>query len=35
MMKDNEVEPLGNEFFGLVSQGKGMIAGGFDRLAAR
>ena len=35
MMKDKEIEPIGNEFFGLVSQGKGMIAGGFDKLAAR
>ncbi|MEO9362575.1 MAG: DUF1428 family protein [Nitrososphaera sp.] len=31
MMKDKELEPLGHEFFGLITQGKSMVTGGFDR----
>ena len=34
MMQDKSIEPLGNEFFGLVTQGKKMITGGFNRLRA-
>lgn len=32
MMQDKSIEPLGNEFFGLITQGKKMITGGFSRL---
>ena len=32
MMQDKSLEPLGKEFFGLVSQGKSIIMGGFARL---
>lgn len=32
MMQDKTLEPLGNEFFGLVTQGKSLITGGFSRL---
>jgi uncharacterized protein YbaA (DUF1428 family) len=32
MMQDKSIEPLGNEFFGLVTQGKKLITGGFIRL---
>ena len=32
MMKDKNIEPLGNEFFGLITQGKNLITGGFNRL---
>lgn len=32
MMQDKSIEPLGNEFFGLVTQGKNMVTGGFSRL---
>ena len=32
MMKDKSIEPLGNEFFGLITQGKNLITGGFSRL---
>ena len=32
MMKDKDLEPLGKEFFGLVSQGKSLIMGGFSLL---
>jgi uncharacterized protein YbaA (DUF1428 family) len=32
MMQDKSIEPLGNEFFGLITQGKKMITGGFNRL---
>jgi len=32
MMKDKDIEPLGKEFFGLITQGKSMVTGGFDRL---
>ena len=34
MMQDKSIEPLGNEFFGLVTQGKKLITGGFIRLRA-
>jgi uncharacterized protein YbaA (DUF1428 family) len=34
MMQDKSIEPLGNEFFGLITQGKKMITGGFNRLGA-
>jgi uncharacterized protein YbaA (DUF1428 family) len=34
MMQDKSIEPLGNEFFGLVTQGKKLITGGFIRLIA-
>jgi uncharacterized protein YbaA (DUF1428 family) len=34
MMQDKSIEPLGNEFFGLITQGKKMITGGFNRLTA-
>ena len=34
MMQDKNIEPLGNEFFGLVTQGKKLITGGFIRLRA-
>ena len=34
MMQDKSVEPLGNEFFGLVTKGKSLIMGGFFRLMA-
>ena len=32
MMKDKSIEPLGNEFFGLITQGKNLITGGFNRV---
>src|SRR5918992_2751755 len=32
MMQDKSIEPLGNEFFGLVTKGKSLITGGFFRL---
>lgn len=32
MMQDKSIEPLGNEFFSLVTQGKRLIMGGFSRL---
>jgi uncharacterized protein YbaA (DUF1428 family) len=34
MMQDKSIEPLGNEFFGLITKGKKMITGGFNRLEA-
>jgi hypothetical protein len=34
MMQDKSIEPLGNEFFGLIKQEKKMITGGFNRLKA-
>jgi uncharacterized protein YbaA (DUF1428 family) len=34
MMQDKSIEQLGNEFFGLITQGKKMITGGFNRLRA-
>ena len=34
MMQDKSLEPLGNEFFGLITQDKKLITGGFNRLAA-
>jgi uncharacterized protein YbaA (DUF1428 family) len=32
MMQDKSIEPLGNEFFSLVTRGKSLITGGFSRL---
>ena len=32
MMQDKSIEPLGKEFFGLITQGKSLITGGFSRL---
>ena len=32
MMTDKSLEPLLNEFFGLITQGRGLITGGFNRL---
>ena len=32
MMQDKSLEPIGKEFFGLVTQGKKLITGGFNRL---
>jgi uncharacterized protein YbaA (DUF1428 family) len=32
MMQDKTLEPLGAEFFGLITQGKSIVTGGFDRL---
>ena len=34
MMQDKSIEPLGNEFFRLITQEKKMITGGFNRLRA-
>lgn len=34
MMADKSIEPLGNEFFGLITKGKSMVTGGFGRLRA-
>ncbi len=34
MMQDKSIEPLGNEFFGLITKEKKMITGGFNRLRA-
>jgi uncharacterized protein YbaA (DUF1428 family) len=34
MMQDKSIEPLGKEFFGLITQGKSLITGGFNRLRA-
>jgi uncharacterized protein YbaA (DUF1428 family) len=34
MMQDKSLEPLGNEFFGLITRGKKLITGGFNRLSA-
>jgi uncharacterized protein YbaA (DUF1428 family) len=34
VMQDKNIEPLGNEFFSLVTQGKSLITGGFSRLRA-
>ena len=34
IMQDKSIEPLGNEFFGLVTQGKKLITGGFIQLRA-
>jgi uncharacterized protein YbaA (DUF1428 family) len=34
MMQDKSIEPLGNEFFGLITQGKKLITSGFIRLRA-
>jgi uncharacterized protein YbaA (DUF1428 family) len=35
MMQDKSIEPLGNEFFGLVTEGKRLITGGFSPLGSR
>jgi uncharacterized protein YbaA (DUF1428 family) len=32
MMKDKSIEPLGIEFFSLITKGKNLITGGFSRL---
>jgi uncharacterized protein len=32
MMQDKSIEQLGSEFFGLITQGKKLITGGFHRL---
>lgn len=32
MMQDTSLKPVGEEFFGLISQGKSMVTGGFSRL---
>jgi hypothetical protein len=32
MMKDKSIEPLGIEFFVLITKGKNLITGGFSRL---
>jgi hypothetical protein len=33
MMQDKSLEPIGKEFFGLITQGKRLITGGFNRLS--
>jgi len=35
LMQDKSIEPLGNEFFGLVTQGKRLITDGFSPLRSR
>ncbi len=32
MMSDADLKPLGEEFFGLITKGKSVVTGGFDRL---
>jgi uncharacterized protein YbaA (DUF1428 family) len=32
MMQDKSIEPLGNEFFRLITQEKKLVTGGFNRL---
>ena len=32
MMQDKSLEPLGNEFFGLITQGSSLVTGSFARL---
>jgi uncharacterized protein YbaA (DUF1428 family) len=34
MMQDASLKPLGDEFFGLITQGKSLVTGGFNRLKA-
>ena len=34
MMQDKSIEQIGNEFFGLLTQGKKLITGGFHQLRA-
>lgn len=34
MMSDKSIEPLGKEFFGLITKGKSLVTGGFWRLEA-
>ena len=33
MMQDKSIEPIGTEFFVIITQGKKMITGGFHRLS--
>ena len=33
MMQDKSIEPLGNEFFGLIAKGTKLVMGGFSRLS--
>ena len=32
MMQDKSLEPLGNEFFGLITKGSSLVTGSFSRL---
>jgi uncharacterized protein YbaA (DUF1428 family) len=32
MMQDKSLEPLGNEFFGLITKGSSLVTGSFGRL---
>ncbi len=32
MMQDKSLEPIGNEFFGLITKGSSIYTGGFNRL---
>ncbi len=32
MMQDKSLEPLGNEFLGLITKGSSLVMGGFNRL---
>jgi uncharacterized protein YbaA (DUF1428 family) len=32
MMQDKDLEPLGKEFMSLITQGKSLVTGGFNRL---
>lgn len=32
MMQDKSLEPLGSEFFGLITKGSSLVTGGFGRL---
>jgi uncharacterized protein YbaA (DUF1428 family) len=34
MMHDKSLEPLGKEFFSLITQGKSLVTGGFSRLTS-
>jgi uncharacterized protein YbaA (DUF1428 family) len=34
MMQDKSIEPLGNEFFSLITKGKSLVTGGFGKLKA-
>ena len=34
MMQDKHMEQMGKEFFGLITQGKSLVMGGFTRLGA-
>ena len=33
MMQDKELEPLGKEFMSLITKGKSLVTGGFNRLS--